>query len=400
MKKAFICLIACMLGVFSSCKPDDINDDNNNNTPTPDEPVAFFYEQCLFKPGDYGSKNWRIPALVCLPDGSLLAVCDKRKYNETDLPEDIDIVARRSEDKGRTWTEPVTIVEGQGVKKGYGDAALVVADNGDVVCAFVGGNGLWASTESDPQRSYICRSTDGGRTWGTPTDITSQLWGLQASNSACRNYKSSFFGSGNGLRLTRGEHAGRIMFVAAMCRWNANVLDNFVVYSDDNGHTWNVSAKAFSAGDEAKLVELVDGRVLLSVRRSGARGYNISTDGGQTWGTQGLWNEMKTNACNGDMIRFSATDKGAEKNILLHSIPNSMNRENVSIFLSYDEGTTWQDPVSLFKGPSVYSSLTILNDGTIGAFVEKNPSGACELWYMNFSMQWLIEQQQAATKHQ
>ena len=108
------------------------------------------------------------------------------------------------------------------------------------------------------------------------------------------------------------------MFVAAMCRWNANVLDNFVVYSDDNGHTWNVSAKAFSAGDEAKLVELVDGRVLLSVRRSGARGYNISTDGGQTWGTQGLWNEMKTNACNGDMIRFSATDKGAEKNILLH----------------------------------------------------------------------------------
>ena len=34
------------------------------------------------------------------------------------------------------------------------------------------------------------------------------------------------------------------------------------------------------------------------------------------------------------------------------------------------------------------------------AFLEKNPSGACELCYMNFSMQWLIEQQQAATKHQ
>ena len=149
---------------------------------------------------------------------------------------------------------------------------------------------------------------------------------------------------------------------------------------------------AFSAGDEAKLVELVDGRVLMSVRRTGARGYNISADGGQSWGTQGYWTEINANACNGDIIRYSAVDNGGEKNILLHSIPNSRNRENVSIFVSYDEGATWQDPVPLYTGPSVYSSLTILNDGTIAAYIEKNPNGACELWYMNFSFKWLQEQ--------
>jgi sialidase-1 len=361
---------------------------------TPDDPpaqeVIEYYEQCMFRPGDYGSRNWRIPAICTLPDRTLLMACDRRKYNEADLPEDIDIVSRRSMDNGRTWSEPVTIAQGTGRKQGFGDAALVVCRNGDVVCVFVGGNGLFASTEADPIKSYVCRSKDSGKSWSEPEDITAQLWGSQAVNSTCRNYRASFFGSGNGLRLTRGAHAGRIMFAAAMCRNGNNTLDNFVVYSDDDGHTWQVSDRAYSGGDEAKLMELVDGRVLISVRQSGARGYNHSADGGETWGTQGRWECMKTNACNGDMLRVAATDRGDSLNILLHSVPNSMERRNVSIFVSYDEGDTWQDPVLLFDGPSVYSSLTRLKNGSIGVLLEENPAGACELWFQNWPLDSLL----------
>ena len=50
----------------------------------------------VFAPGDYNSTNWRIPGLLQLSDGTLLTTTDKRKYNETDLPEDIDIVSRYS----------------------------------------------------------------------------------------------------------------------------------------------------------------------------------------------------------------------------------------------------------------------------------------------------------------
>lgn len=125
----------------------------------------------VFAPGDYDSKNWRIPALLQLSDGTLLATTDKRKYNETDLPEDIDIVSRYSTDGGLTWSEPVTIAEGKGYKKGYGDAVIVEAANGDVVCGFVGGNGLWASSASDPQWSYITISHDKGRTWEEPKTL-------------------------------------------------------------------------------------------------------------------------------------------------------------------------------------------------------------------------------------
>lgn len=342
----------------------------------------------LYAPGDHGSRNWRIPAIRCLGDGSLLAVNDKRKFNEGDLPADIDIVASRSTDGGLTWSEPVDIAVGQGYKKGFGDPALAVTEDGEIICAFVGGNGLWASTPEDPQRSYISRSTDGGKSWSQPEDITSIIYGPEADNPQCRKYRSSFFGSGNGITLRHGEHAGRIMFVAAM--YPAQYLNNHAVYSDDGGKTWHVSDVAFEGGDEAKVVELSDGRILMSIRRSGERGYSISCDGGETWSGQGLWPEINTNACNGDMIRYSSTDDGKGYNLLLHSIPNDRERRNVSIFRSYDEGQSWVSPKTICPGNSVYSSLTVLNDGTIGIYVEENPGEeGCSLWFMNFSLDWL-----------
>lgn len=388
MKKIVFLLFLPLL-MASACKKEPASSVLADSVGGNEEP--YLDSLCLYTMGDYGSQFWRIPALLCLDDGTLLAVNDKRKYSYKDLPEDIDIVCRRSSDNGKTWSEPQTIVEGTGYKHGYGDPALVQCENGDVLCLFVGGNGLWASTESDPQRSYVCRSTDRGQTWNEPEDITALLWGSQAANPACRNYKASFFGSGNALRLRQGPHKGRVMVAAAMCRKNEQKLDNFVVYSDDNGYTWQVSDRAFAGGDEAKLMELNDGTILISVRQSGARGCNRSTDGGETWGTQGSWPEMTVNACNGDMLRVNDTT-------LIHSIPNSMQRQDVSIFTSNDEGQSWHSPVLLVNGSSVYSSLTLLPDGTIGCYVEKGPDTGCNLWFYRFNLAWLQQQQSSKQK--
>ena len=49
--------------------------------PAPQSDEPFIDSVCLYRPGDYGSANWRIPAILSLDDGSLLAVNDKRKYN-------------------------------------------------------------------------------------------------------------------------------------------------------------------------------------------------------------------------------------------------------------------------------------------------------------------------------
>ena len=336
---------------------------------------VLLFSLLLYAPGDYGSANWRIPALLCLDDGTLLAVNDKRKYNEGDLPEDIDIVCRRSTDLGRTWSEPQTLMEGQGRGLGYGDPALVQCLNGDVLCLFAGHNGYFQSTDDQPIGVYLMRSTDRGRTWGDTVNLTSVLWDADSP------YRGAFVASGNGLRLEHGPHAGRLLFAASLLRRSEWVSDNYVIYSDDNGRTWQRSECAFKGGDEAKLIELRDGRVLVSVRRQGERGYNLSSDGGHTWETQGTWPEMTVNACNGDMLRVDDTT-------LIHSIPNSMQREDVSLFVSHDEGVSWDAPILLCDGPSQYSSLTRLPDGTMGAFVERNPDGGpTQLWFYRFKLQ-------------
>ena len=132
------------------------------------------------------------------------------------------------------------------------------------------------------------------------------------------------------------------------------------------------------------MVELADGRVLMSIRQNGKRGYNISSDGGHTWGKQQLWDDICTNACDGDIIRY-------DRKTLLHSVPNSMKRENVSIFVSTDEGKTWPYGKSICHYNSVYSSLAVLPDGTIAAYIEENPAGGCEMWFLNFSFDWLMK---------
>ena len=334
--------------------------------------------------GDYGSMGYRIPALITLADGDLLIATDKRKFCDNDLPEDIDVIAQRSSDGGRTWSEPVTVIEGQGYAKGYGDAVLVQAANGDIFCGFSGGPGLWASTLSNPQRNYIARSTDGGLTWSEPFDCTFDFWGPSAARPECRNSHSAFFGSGRGLCLSKGPHKGRIMFVSAVHSQSKGRFDNYIYYSDDNGASWKVSECAFEGGDEAKVVELPDGKVLISVRRTGERGWNISSDGGVTWGRQGLWSDICVNACDGDIITVGDS-------LLLQSVPNSMSRKNVSVFVSRDWGESWPVVKSLCHYNSVYSTLTVLPDGTLGAYIEENPNTEFDMYFLNFSVDWLLK---------
>ena len=362
------------------------------NAPEPGFREILLRRTKVLGPGDYGSAGYRIPAIICLPDSTLLITSDKRKYNDLDLPTDIDIIAQRSTDGGRTWSDPVNVAEGKGFNKGFGDAALELTFSGDVLCAYSGGYGVWPSTLENPQRNYISRSRDGGKTWDEPYDCTSRLWGPKADKAACKDFHSAFFASGRGLRLKKGQYAGRIMFVAAVHSSKLNRFDNYVVYSDDDGSTWEVSDCAFIGGDEAKAVELPDGKVLLSVRRYGERGWNISEDGGRTWGKQGTWPEICVNACDGDIISLGDT-------VLLHSVPNSMTRRNVSVFVSHDNGKTWPYARSLCKYESVYSSMTVLPDGTIGAYIEENPKVGFDMYYLNFSYDWLISlEKQAGAK--
>ena len=56
----------------------------------------------LFKPGDKGYACFRIPAVITTSKGTILAFAEARKNNCGDA-DDIDLVVRRSEDRGQSW---------------------------------------------------------------------------------------------------------------------------------------------------------------------------------------------------------------------------------------------------------------------------------------------------------
>lgn len=178
-------------------------------------------------------------------------------------------------------------------------------------------------------------------------------------------------------------------------------LSNYVCYSDDGGDTWKVSKNAADKnGDEAQLIELANGDILMSIRNrdKGKRKFCISKDRGVNWGNCYLQKDINDPACNGDIIRYSSVKDGADQSILLHSIPDDEKiRQNVSVLISYDEGKTWPMKKKICKELSAYSSMTVLKDGTIGIIVkegkwdsELSGEDGFQLCFMRFPLDWLM----------
>lgn len=220
----------------------------------PEEPV----HTTLFRPGDHGSKYYRIPALATTAEGTLLAVADRRNDSQGDLPNAIDLVVRRSTDNGRTWSDQIPIAL-HTAETGYGDAALVTdRTSGDILCIFASGCGLWASTAEHPLDVNVSRSRDDGRTWSAPERITPQIYGPGCNNPAADSLSGLFAASGRALQLADGT----LLFAAAAHRTGTKwpPLYNYVCLSGDGGRTWRLlPAAASDCGDEAKLAELADG---------------------------------------------------------------------------------------------------------------------------------------------
>lgn len=345
--------------------------------------VIYKVQSAPFQPYDLGSHYWRIPAMVVLhhqqgenasKNGRVVTMADNRFDHNGDLPNHIDVYERHSDDNGATWSTHKMVVGTEadhalvGGGHGFGDVSLVECASGKIVAIMVGGPGYFQSTPSNPIVPTIITSTDGGDTWSTPRTLTNELYKTTYTEGAVQG---SFAGSGRGLMLQRQkdkELNGRIMF-AMSHRFIVNgkrSIQEYIIYSDDEGNTWKFSTQsAYNGGDESKLVELADGTVMISVRQSGQRGYNTSTDGGVTWGKQAKWTDISGNGCNGDILYVN-------KHVLLHSYPNNDSRKNVTIKASFDGGKSWSSPYVVCAPGSSYSTMDVTKDGDIAIFYEDN----------------------------
>lgn len=120
----------------------------------------------LFDSGRDGYGRYRIPSLIVTPSGTVLALCEGRK-NGGGLTGDIDLVARRSTDSGKSWS-PLEVIADDGANTLGNPCAVVDRSTKTVWLAYT--RSLGSDTEEHPagpgRRNLTVRvSFDDGGTW-------------------------------------------------------------------------------------------------------------------------------------------------------------------------------------------------------------------------------------------
>jgi hypothetical protein len=288
----------------------------------------------LFVPGEEAGRGYRIPAMIVLPGDVLLAFSESRVNAMSDLL-DIDIVMKRSQDGGSTWSV-LQVVQDVGKHTVHSPCPVFDEDTKTV----------WLPFCVDYENLYVMNSADGGLTWSEPRDLMQEL-GI-TEKTWCHN------GPGNGIQLS----TGRLIIPTTLDQAR-------VIYSDDHGASWKMG-DPIGQGGEPQVFEQVDGSLCANLRsqRGGFRIVACSEDGGETWGSWAYDEDLPAAGTQASILRFT-TVATSDRNRILFSNPGQPYRGNLTLRMSYDEGETWAVSKLLYEGAAGYSQLAVLSDHTI-----------------------------------
>jgi sialidase-1 len=299
---------------------------------------------------------YRIPAIVTTTNGVLIAAIDERNISCGDLRSnrDINIVIRKSYDNGESWSEIEKIIDYPSGESAS-DPSLIVDKVTEEIFMFY--NYMDLDKAKDVYKFMLIKSSDDGKSWTSPKEITNEIikdgWGKDFM----------FITSGRGIQTKDGT--------LLHCLVNLN-KGTHVFGSIDHGESWFLVDFPLIPGDESKIVELSNGDWLVNSRLN-SKGYrysHISNDKGLSWSSFKN-NELLDPGCNAGLINYPLNYKN--KNALLFSNAfSSKDRVNLSLSVSFDQGKNWEKSKTVYKGDSAYSSITILNNGDIGLFFEKD----------------------------
>jgi sialidase-1 len=330
--------------------------------------------------GEDGYHTYRIPGLVVTPKGTVLAFCEGRKTSRSDHG-DIDLLAKRSTDGGRTWSDQRIVHEEGGTAKiTIGNPCPVVDETtGTVHLPFCRNNG----------RVFVTQSRDDGVTWTQPREITDAVkapeWDWYAT------------GPGHGIRKRREPHKGRLI-VPCDHRvkgheggWRGGGRSH-MIYSDDGGRTWRRGEATAFGMNECEVAELADGSLLVSMRNyhgKNRRAFAVSRDAGRTWSEPKHHDQVYCPTCQAGLHRYAFEPQ----NVILYSGPGGPGRKALTVRLSPDEGTTWPTARVLHEGPAAYSDLAVVPGDEIACLFEAGAKHPYEtIRFARFPLVWLTGQ--------
>jgi sialidase-1 len=370
------------------------------------DPSFFEVKNVLTAEGDVGS--YATPMVIVTPRGTILIFIDLRIGNANDFGNIHESICIRSEDDGRTWSEPIRIAASP--DRVYLPLFAYTIQQTNTVVAVIGGDKplrtkdgrliteklLLENPEAlegiEIKAPFAMISEDEGVTWQKSDKITSFGYG------GC-------FGAG--IILKYGNKKGRMIQPSRV--WLDKVDDfvdtaasfknsfNCVSYSDDNGITWLKGGLSQPCCGEACVVELSDGRIYLSNRNHssirGIRSYAISHDGGESFAEFGYDQELIEPVCHASMIRYNAPDQG---NVILFANPASRTtRHRMTVRASMDDCKTWPVQRLIDPGKAGYSGMTVTPNGTIILVYERGEKNyRADLAVARFNLTWLFSDQQ------
>lgn len=309
-----------------------------------------------------GYRMYRIPSLAATRRGSLLAVCEARMTSSDWAA--MDLVLKRSEDGGATWSENTILARGSREGITFGNP-VPIADGGLVHLLFTRQTGVAAKGGGV---FYTC-SDDDGLHWSEPRDITAYTY----PEGYPRNVLAT--GPGHGLAHSSGTLIVPVWMTPPTPDISSHrPSDISTLYSKDRGETWRIGEVIHSTVEspnmsESSAVELSDGRVMLNIRNESPkkrRAAAISPNGYGSWSTPAHEEALIDPVCLGSTLRY-------DKSTLLFSNAASERwRENLTLRFSFDDGRSWPASLVVDPGAAAYSDLAVIGD-IIYVLYEKSP---------------------------
>lgn len=228
------------------------------------------------------SRHGYFPAVVKLPSGELFVTFSVGEAFESAMR----VFGSVSQDSGATWSKPKELFEGFDL--GLGSMKPTLLNDGSLVAIGYGIDRQEHKSFLEPAldttfdgRNYLSFSKDQGRSWTTPTLLMEGELGLLETSGACIQLN-------NGDLLATGARFGI---------WDESNPADYSLYllrSCDNGVSWKNDGVCFLQEDvsafETRLCQLPNGTIAVIIWRLneavGASMTNavvFSNDNGKTW---------------------------------------------------------------------------------------------------------------------
>lgn len=321
-----------------------------------------------------GESNFRIPNLITTNSGKVFAFANDRRQTVMD-DADIQWLCYSVAEDGINFSDVKYLlceegwcyIIGAAVYDGVNDNIMLFYQASIKTQTARTAYEALSDTEKAkrPLGNAIIESSDGGKTWN------SRAINMPKTLVHSQSYISTH-GASAGIQLKNSEYAGRLVVAGKAGAGNLNSvrqkdwkLTGCLIYSDDYGKTWKQCLNSMPMGtDETTLCELPDGTIYISSRTISnklGRTVGYSYDGGRTLKDFGFDDSLEVQSqlgVKGSLLCIENYD-GNGNSLTLFSSLNSPSpfRRGASVWLSYDNGETWSDIVTIDPGYTSYTEM-------------------------------------------